>query len=168
MFATSLALVHDDCPILGIIDLPAFGQRYSALQGQGAFMNGKPIHIRGTYDLARALVTIGDYAVGPDADRQNELRLAVTAQLARHALRVRMLGSAAIDLAWLATGKTDASITIGGHPWDIAAGVIIAAEAGAHVADLDGSPHTLRGATIAAAPTLVDDIVGLIAEAKGK
>ena len=169
MFAISLALVRDDYPILGIIDLPGFGQRYSAVQGQGAFMNGKPIHICGTDRLADALVTVGDYAVGPDADWKNELRLTVTADLARHVLRVRMLGSAAMDLAWLAAGKTDASITLGGHPWDIAAGVIIAAEAGAKVVDLDGAPHTLRGgATIAAASALAADIVSLIGDARDR
>jgi myo-inositol-1(or 4)-monophosphatase len=78
-----------------------------------------------------------------------------------------MLGSAAIDLAWLAEGKTDACITIGGHPWDIAAGVIIATEAGAQVVDLDGSPHTLQSsATIAAAPGLIPEIVSLIGRSR--
>src|ERR1019366_6934213 len=113
------------------------------------------------------MVTVGDYAVGQDAARKNELRLAVTAQLARQVLRVRMLGSAAIDLAWLAEGKTDACITLGSHPWDIAAGVIIATEAGAKIFDLDGAPHTLRAkATIAAAPALAADMIRLIAEAQ--
>jgi myo-inositol-1(or 4)-monophosphatase len=88
-------------------------------------------------------------------DRRNELRLALTAQLARQVLRVRMLGSAAIDLAWLAEGKTDACITLGSHPWDTAAGVIIATEAGAKIVDLDGASHTLQAkATIASAQHL--------------
>ena len=167
LFAISLALVRDDCPILGIIDLPGLGQRYSAVQGHGAFRDGEPIHVGGAGELADAMVTVGDYAVGQDAARKNELRLAVTAQLARQVLRVRMLGSAAIDLAWLAEGKTDACITLGSHPWDIAAGVIIATEAGAKIFDLDGAPHTLRAkATIAAAPALAADMIRLIAEAQ--
>jgi hypothetical protein len=62
----------------------------SAVQGQGAFLNGEPIHVSDNGDLAEAMVTVGDYAVGPDADRKNKLRLAVTAQLARQVLRVRM------------------------------------------------------------------------------
>jgi myo-inositol-1(or 4)-monophosphatase len=169
LFAISLALVRDDSPILGMIDLPALGQRYSAVRGQGAFLNDEPIQVRDGDELANAMVTVGDYAVGQEARRKNELRLAVTAQLARKVLRVRMLGSAAIDLAWLAEGKTDACIIVGSHPWDIAAGVIIAAEAGAKVADLDGSAHTLRAkATVAAAPALVADIVQLIAEAQDR
>ncbi len=167
LFAISLALVRDDYPLLGIIDLPMLGQRYSAVQGQGAFLNGEPIHVSDSGDLAEAMVTVGDYAVGPDADRKNKLRLAVTAQLARQVLRVRMLGSAAIDLAWLAEGKTDACIILGSHPWDIAAGVIIAIEAGARIVDLGGTTHTLRGrATVATTPRLVADIARLTVDAQ--
>ena len=167
LFAISLALVRDDYPLLGIIDLPMLGQRYSAMQGQGAFLNGEPIHVSDSGDLAEAMVTVGDYAVGPDADRKNKLRLAVTAQLARQVLRVRMLGSAAIDLAWLAEGKTDACIILGSHPWDIAAGVIIAIEAGARIADLGGTTHTLRGrATVATTPRLLADIARLTVDAQ--
>jgi len=167
LFAISLALVRDDYPLLGIIDLPMLGQRYSAVQGQGAFLNGEPIHVSDSGDLAEAMVTVGDYAVGPDADRKNKLRLAVTAQLARQVLRVRMLGSAAIDLAWLAEGKTDACIILGSHPWDIAAGVIIAIEAGARIADLGGTTHTLRGrATVATTPRLLADIARLTVDAQ--
>ena len=167
LFAISLALVRDDCPILGIIDLPMLGRRYSAVKGQGAYLNCEPIHAGNSSDLADAMVTVGDYAVGPDSARRNELRLAVTAQLARQVLRVRMLGSAAIDLAWLAEGKTDACITIGSHPWDIAAGVIIATEAGVKIVDLDGSPHTLRSrATIAASPGLISEIINLVGGAQ--
>jgi myo-inositol-1(or 4)-monophosphatase len=70
-----------------------------------------------------------------------------------------MLGSAAIDLAWVADGKLDASVTLSNHPWDIAAGVIIAREAGARVVDIDGSDHGLHSAnTIAATPGLIDEV----------
>lgn len=169
LFAISLALVRNDYPILGIIDLPALGQRYSAVHGQGAFLDGEPIQVRDSGGLADAMVSVGDYAVGKDANHRNELRLAVTGQLARQVLRVRMLGSAAIDLAWLAEGKTDACIILGSHPWDIAAGVIIATEAGAKIVDLDGAAHTLRAkATLAATPGLIADITRMIAEAQDK
>lgn len=77
-----------------------------------------------------------------------------------------MYGSAAVDLAWVADGKSDACIMLSNNPWDTAAGVAIAREAGAVVVDLDGSLHsTTAAATIAAAPKLVADLVELIAEA---
>ena len=55
-----------------------------------------------------------------------------------------MLGSAAVDLTWLAEGKIDASVTLSNRSWDMAAGVIVAREAGAVVVDLDGREHTTR------------------------
>jgi myo-inositol-1(or 4)-monophosphatase len=78
-----------------------------------------------------------------------------------------MFGSAAVDLAWVAHGRIDAAIMLSNNPWDTAAGVIIAREAGATVIDLDGSPHSMTAqATIAASPKLVADLVELIAEAR--
>lgn len=161
--AVSLALVSGDRPILGVIELPFLGNRYSAVQGEGARRDDQPIRVSKTSRLHDALVTIGDYAVGRDADHKNEARLAITAQLARSALRVRMLGSSAIDLAWLAEGRTDALITLSNKPWDMAAGVIIAREAGAAVVDVDGSDHTVESrATIAAPPALVREVLAVV------
>jgi myo-inositol-1(or 4)-monophosphatase len=75
-----------------------------------------------------------------------------------------MLGSAAIDLAWLADGRLDASMTMSNKPWDTAAGVIIAREAGAVVIDQDGSDHTVASAsTIAVAPGVVEELLALVA-----
>jgi len=167
LYAISLALVQDKLPILGLVDLPAFGSRYSAIKDDGAKVNGTSIHVHPISRLHDAIVSIGDYAVGAEADAKNELRLAVTQRLARQALRVRMFGTAATDLAWLAEGKTDASIILGNKPWDTAAGTVIAREAGADVVDLDGSPHTLSSkATIAVAPGLRGELLDLLVEAQ--
>ncbi len=74
-----------------------------------------------------------------------------------------MFGTAAVDLAWLAHGRTDATVILSNNPWDMAAGVIIAREAGAIVADVDGSPHTFDShATIAANPDLINEILQLV------
>jgi myo-inositol-1(or 4)-monophosphatase len=161
--AVSLGLIHQRRPVLGVIDLPFLGSRYSAVEDQGAYCDGRKLRTSETSSLRDAIVSIGDYAVGSDAERRNRLRLAVTAQLAARALRVRMLGSAAIDLAWLAEGRLDASITFVNNPWDMTAGVILAREAGAQVIDRDGSQYTFDStATIAVAPSLLDEITDLI------
>jgi myo-inositol-1(or 4)-monophosphatase len=167
LYAISLALVQNNLPVLGIIDLPALGSRYSAIKGRGAKANDIKIHVHPTSHLHDAIVSIGDYAVGIAADTKNELRLAVTQYLAREALRVRMFGAAAIDLAWLAEGKTDAAIILANKPWDTAAGAVIAHEAGAQVLDIDGSSHSLTSkATIAVVPALRDEILGLLSDAQ--
>ncbi|MGH3729333.1 MAG: inositol monophosphatase family protein [Micromonosporaceae bacterium] len=163
LFAVSLALVDTKRSVLGVIDLPMLGSRYTAVEGHGAQVDGEPIRASQTHGLTDAIVTIGDYAVGADAVQKNQQRLAVTSVLAGQVQRVRMFGTAAIDLAWLAHGRTDATVILSNNPWDMAAGVIIAREAGAVVADLDGSPHRFNShATIAANPNLIDDVLGLV------
>jgi len=166
LYSVSLALANDKEPVLGVIDVPAEGRRYSAAVGSGAYCGSAKIRVRPTARLEDAIITIGDYAVGERAEAKNEVRLAVTRRLAETAQRVRMLGSAAIDLAWLAHGRTDAAIIFGGKPWDTAAGVILAREAGGLVVDADGDHHILRSAsTVAASAELLNQVVELIAGA---
>jgi myo-inositol-1(or 4)-monophosphatase len=162
--AVSLALIEHDIPTLGVIDLPLLdGNRYTVQRGAGAYSNGRRIRVNQVDVLHDAIVSIGDYAVGADAERKNRLRLAVTEQLAARAQRVRMLGTAAVDLAWVADGKLDASIILANKPWDTAAGALLAQEAGARVIGRDGAAHSLESdATIACAPGLVDEITALL------
>lgn len=160
----SLGLIADNRSVLGAIDLPFLGQRFRAAEGQGAFCGDDPIRASGTKALNEAIVAIGDYAVGERARERNARRLAMTACLAESVLRVRMLGSAAVDLVWVASGKLDCSIALSNHPWDMAAGVAIAREAGAVVMDTDGSPHDVMStATIAVAPALRASLLKMLA-----
>jgi myo-inositol-1(or 4)-monophosphatase len=164
--ATALALVYDDRPVLAVIDAPFLDQRYHAIEGHGAYSGDRPIKTSTTTSLRDAIVAIGDYAVGHSADHQNELRLAATVQLTPRVHRIRMLGTAALDLAWVADGRLDASITLDNNPWDTLAGVLLAREAGANVVDADGSPHDLHSAaTIAAPDPLISQIIPLIQDA---
>ncbi|MBM0236875.1 inositol monophosphatase [Micromonospora sp. ATA32] len=166
MCAVSLALVHQAEAVVGVIELPFPGSRYTAAKGNGAYVNGREIRASSTSHLNDAIVAIGDYAVGPDAEARNRLRLALTAQLAAEVQRVRMTGSAALDLAWLAEGKLDAALTLSNHAWDMAAGVVIAREAGAVVADQDGAAHDVRSAvTLAVAPSLAEAVLGVYQKA---
>jgi myo-inositol-1(or 4)-monophosphatase len=158
--AISLALTHDGHSVLGVIDAPFLAVRYHAVEGGGAWNGDRRLAVRTTADLRDAIVAMGDYATGHDAHRQNQAQLAATSRLVPRVQRIRMLGTAALDLAWLAEGRLDASITLTNPPWDMAAGVIIAREAGAMVVDMDGSPHSLRSAaTIAGVPRLIPQIL---------
>ena len=159
----SLALLHDGQPVLGVIDAPFLRQTYHATIGQGAYTGTARLSVSGTARLRDAVVAVGDYATGPGADRENETRLAITIQLAPAVHRIRMLGTAALDLAWVAEGRLDASVILGNQPWDTAAGVLIAREAGATVVDIDGSPHDFSSAaTITAPAALIDQLVLLL------
>jgi myo-inositol-1(or 4)-monophosphatase len=90
--AVSLALIHDDQPVIGVIGLPFLAARYWAEEGHGAYRDGLQIHARDTSDLNEAIVAFGDFALGDGALRSNLLRLEVLDRLAAGALRVRMVG----------------------------------------------------------------------------
>jgi myo-inositol-1(or 4)-monophosphatase len=169
LYAISLALLMGHQPVLGVIDLPATGTRYHAVRGHGARRNNQPMPaVETPANLSSAIVAIGDYAVGERAEEKNRARLAVTARLAATALRVRMLGSAATDLAWLAEGHLDATITLSNNPWDMSAGVVLARETGHQVVDVDGNDYSLASsATVAAHPELLIELLTLLRATDG-
>jgi len=159
----SIGLIHRNRPVLGVVDLPFLGTRYSAVQHTGAYIGDRRLRTSMTSDLEDAIVAIGDYAVGNDAAAKNRLRIALTERLAANVQRVRMFGTAAVDFVWLAEGKIDASITLSNNPWDMAAGAIIARKAGAIVADKDGTEHSLSStATLVAAAGIASKINALV------
>ena len=161
--AVSLALVRAGQPVLGVVDLPLLGARYWAADGQGAHRDGARLRVHDVDRLDDAVLAIGDYAVGEHADERNRVRLSLTQLIAGRALRVRMFGSAALDLAWLAEGRVDASITLSNRSWDVAAGVVLAREAGARVLDRDGSEYsTDSSSTIAASPGLCAGVLDVV------
>jgi myo-inositol-1(or 4)-monophosphatase len=165
--AVSLALLDRDRPVLGVIELPFLRARYHATERGGAYANERQLRLGPSRALDEAIVSLGDFAVGTSSQARNQLRVEIARQLADRALRVRMLGSAAIDLAWVAEAKLDASITMSNKPWDMAAGVVLAREAGALVVDEDGAAHDATSrATLTAGPSLIDELVGLVREAR--
>lgn len=165
--AVSLGLVAGENSVIGVIDLPLLGERFQAQRDRGATLNGSPIAVRQEERIGHAIVAIGDYAVGPEAVERNLARLVLATQLAGSAQRVRMFGAAAVDLAWVAAGRLDASVMFSNKPWDTTAGVLIAREAGAVVLDVDGSQHTVNSrGTVATSPALADQVSVIVQRAQ--
>src|SRR5512132_3314377 len=164
LYAVSLSLCDENTVVAAVINLPFIGTQYTALLGQGAYVDDKRrLRVSETSTLANALISIDQYAFGDDAERKNRLRLRLTERLAHDAQRVRMLGASAIDLAWTAEGRLDACIMLGNKPWDTSAGVLIAREAGARVIDHDGSEHSQQSrSTIAVTPGLEAELMAAI------
>jgi myo-inositol-1(or 4)-monophosphatase len=161
--AVSLSLCDANAVVAAVIDLPFLGSQYTALLGQGAYADGKRLHVSQTSTLADALISIDQYAFGKDAERKNRLRLRLTERLAQDAQRVRILGASAIDLAWTAEGRLDACIMLGNKPWDTSAGVLVAREAGARVLDHDGAEHSQQShSTIAVTPALETELMAAV------
>jgi myo-inositol-1(or 4)-monophosphatase len=168
LWGISLGLVADGRAVAGVIDQPMLRTRYAAAEGLGATCNGVPIRGSECTRLPDALVAVGDYAVGPNAEQQNAERLALTGLLHPRVQRIRMIGTAATALTWVAAGHLDAMVMFSNKPWDTMAGVAIAREAGVVVLDLDGSDHTpeSRG-TFAVAAGIREPMLELISQAVG-
>jgi myo-inositol-1(or 4)-monophosphatase len=162
----SLSLVVRGQPALGIVDAPLLNERFVAREGVGAYLNGTPISVAEVAGLPEAIVGVADFKVGVGSEEENRVHLALLARLARESLRVRMLGSAALDLAWLAAGRLNATVMLSNLPWDVTAGLLLVREAGGVVFDYDGSPHDEASRyTLASVPSLVGPVRRIVAEA---
>jgi myo-inositol-1(or 4)-monophosphatase len=137
-FGVSLALTSNGVPVVGVVHAPMAEERFSAALGHGAALNKQSLSATGTGELADAVVAMGDFAIGVDADKRNLRRLATLQRLVPKVQRIRMLGSAALDLCWLAVGRHDAVMHDRVNLWDVAAGTVICREAGVLVTDFDG------------------------------
>lgn len=161
--AVSLALLHAGRAVVAITHAPLLGKTYHAIEGKGAFVNGQRITTSATDSLSGAIVSLGDYAVGHDAGRLNQHRLALTTELVPRVERIRMIGAATLDLAFVAEGALDACVMMSNKPWDTAAGTLIAREAGARLTDAQGNPHTHSSAsTIVTAPGIAEQLATVI------
>jgi myo-inositol-1(or 4)-monophosphatase len=161
--AISLALLGDGQPIFGIVELPLLGERYVARAGAGAYLNGTRLRVPEARRLEEVLVGLTDFAVADDRAQENPIHIALLAELAPHALGVRTHGSAALDLAWLASGRLGASVMLSNRAWDVSAGVLLAREAGGLAYDWDGSEHDVDSRfTIASAPGLRRTLLELL------
>ena len=161
--AISLALLSQGQPVFGIIALPLLGERYIARAGAGAYLNGRRLQVPAVRGLDDALIGMTDFAVADDRATENPMHAAVLAQLAPLALGVRTHGSAALDLAWLASGRLAATVMLSNRAWDVSAGVLLAREAGALTYDWDGSEHDIDSQfTIASVPELKPKLLSVL------
>ena len=127
---TSVALYDGQEPLVGIVNAPILGQCFEAGQGLGARLNGAPITVSTVADPVDALVATGfPYAIREHLD---EITTSLRAVLAA-TQGIRRPGSAALDLAYVAAGRFDAFYELALNPWDVAAGVLLVAEAGGKV-----------------------------------
>lgn len=123
--------------LLGVIVLPATGEVFSAARGQGARRNGVPIRCASETRLDRALIA---YAMpGRSAEQWGAEVFGRVRTLMSQALGTRMHGCAVADLTAVAAGRVDAVVAGGMSSWDVAAGLLIAAEAGARITTPDGA-----------------------------
>lgn len=127
MFSVSIALQHYGKTVLGVVYAPKLDELFTAVEGGGAMLNGKPVSVAVEDRLSRMVVATGfpvDKAVNPDNNLDN------VARLMPHVRGLRRLGSAALDMCYVAAGFLDAYWEMNLHLWDVAAAELIVAEAG--------------------------------------
>ena len=164
--AISLSLLQDGQPVLGVVDTPFLGERFVASEGNGAYLNGARMTVATISNLSEAVIGLADFKVGAGAEEENRVHLALLGRLASRCLRVRMHGSAALDLAWLAAGRLHATMMLSNLPWDVTAGLLMVREAGGSVYDFDGTPHDANSRyTLASDRALVEPITRVVREA---
>lgn len=125
-FATSIALRHNGTIIAGVIHDPMRDETWTVSSDSPALLNGLPIAVSPRTELSEACVSVG---VSKSIDSINS-GLPLFEKMVRNAKKCRMLGSAALDLAYVASGRLDAYIESQISIWDIAAGILLLEKAG--------------------------------------
>jgi len=147
LFCVSIALEIDGRVELGVVYDPVARELFTAERGGGARLNGQPIRVSARRDLVDGLLCTGfPYTIRDARGSQVDVFSAFLGQ----ARAVRRLGSAAIDLCYVAAGRFDGFWELQLHAWDMAAGVLVIEEAGGHVSNYAGSPVDLFGGQIVA------------------
>jgi len=149
-FSVSIALMRKNRLFQAVIYDPMRQELFTAGKGEGAFLDSKRLRVSGVNKLEDALLSSGfPYRDGQDLDfYQRTLR-----HYTERSAGVRRLGSAALDLAYVAAGRVEGCWLTGLQSWDMAAGALIVREAGGLVNDFDGGDEWMqRGELIAAAP----------------
>jgi myo-inositol-1(or 4)-monophosphatase len=139
-WCVSIGFVHNNVPEIGIVHAPSLGEMFVARRGHGAALNGNPIEVAKTADLARASVEIGWSRRRPQSAYLGLVERCMTAGAA-----VRRSASGALGMAYVAAGRTDAYIELHINSWDVAAGYAIAREAGATLNDYFTGDAIMRG-----------------------
>jgi myo-inositol-1(or 4)-monophosphatase len=157
MWTVSIGVHDANGPLCGVVYAPALRETFTALRGRGAFLNGHRIACGTVADPTQALVGTGfNYSPANRVIQANRFPHFID-----KIRDVRRLGSASLDLCFVACGRYDAYFEEHLYPWDLAAGALIATEAGAHVEVLASDGPTAH-AVMAANPDLFPKIKALL------
>ncbi len=141
IFAISIALTIDAEIVLGLVLNPMDGELFSAISGQGAELNGKPIKVSSTESVCESLLVTGFPYNFSEVEEPLMRRFTVCQNASQG---VRRLGSAALDLCYVACGRFDGFWEQNLNPWDTAAGAVIATEAEAVITNFSNKSFTVN------------------------
>lgn len=163
-FAVSIAVARRGRVLAGVVYDPLTGESFTAALGQGAEVNGRPMKTSGQTRSSDAFVGV---SLAPDVPRGSP-EVARFVEAVYTCQGVRRLGSAALNLSYVADGRLDSYWAVVIKPWDVAAGTLLVTEAGGTVTRIDGSPFELYRPELIASATLElgEDLRRMFATAK--
>ena len=143
-FDISLALAYKHNPIVGVVSYPTQNELFYAEKGKGAYVDKATITVSNTNDVEDSIIT---FCHGRDQESVKRV-IEAFSRLKLVNNKVRQLGAAALELCYVACGRTDAFLMVGINPWDVAAGAIILKEAGGKVTDFNGKDFDMESRDI--------------------
>jgi myo-inositol-1(or 4)-monophosphatase len=164
IFSVTIGVEHKGEIVAGVVYDPNLDEMFSAEKGSGAFLNGKRISTSASSELISSLLVTGfpyDIAANPGQAVEHFVDFLMAAR------GMRRLGSAAIDLAYVAAGRFDGFWEVSLNPWDMAAGVLLVTEAGGRVSGYEGEPLDIyRKKIIASNGHIHPAMVGVLSKGK--
>jgi myo-inositol-1(or 4)-monophosphatase len=147
VYCVSIGVEFQGRCILGAVVDPSRGETFTAIDGRGAQLNGRPIRVSRTSSLDRSLLVTGfayDIRETPRNNLDHFVKFALKAQ------GIRRTGSAALDLCYVAAGRFDGFWEVKLNPWDMAAGSVIVREAGGYLTNFSGGDFSIYGKELVA------------------
>lgn len=152
VFCVSIALENDGVIVLGVIYDPMRKDMFVAVRGEGAYLNNKKIKVSSVRNISRSLLATG---FPYDIRESKENNLDYFNAMAIKVQAIRRAGSAALDLAYLASGRFDGFWELKLKPWDTAAGCLMVEEAGGVISDISGKKWHLQSPSLLASNGLI-------------
>jgi myo-inositol-1(or 4)-monophosphatase len=163
IFSTSIAVEHRGEVVAGVVYDPTRDEMFSAEKGSGAFLNGKRLKVSTQARMIESLLVTGfpyNVAENPDAAVERFVGFLMAAR------GVRRLGSAALDLSYVAAGRFDGFWEVVLNPWDMAAGALFVREAGGVTTDMTGAPLNIYQKRVVASNGLIHEAMLEVLKAK--
>ncbi|MBW1729442.1 MAG: inositol monophosphatase [Deltaproteobacteria bacterium] len=165
-YCVSIALEVDQELMVGVVYNPYMNELFQAIRGQGATLNGKPIHTSQTSSISEALLGTG---FPYDIHQRSEGVLDLFRRMVLVAQGVRRAGSAALDLCYVAAGRLDGFWEQSLKPWDTAAGCVILLEAGGRLSTYNGGAYDpYKNTIVGSNPFIYDEMMHIIRQANSQ
>lgn len=160
IFSVSIAAVKNSEILTGVVYHPILNELFVAEKGKGAFLNDKPISVSKNADLATSFLVTG-FPYNPNTTHKK--CICSFSDFIGMGIPVRRLGSAALDLAYVANGRFDGFWEIKLNPWDVAAGILLVREAGGKVTQYDGTEAGIYDESLVATNSFIhNDITKVV------